>query len=339
MRKSISSLLLILLVVNVANAQNKNPNPFAKYGRKADVRTYSQGRFVEIIENDTLIKIGDVVLNSVTREIEGFIETDTAYSEATLEPEIYSFASVDPLSKNFPELSPYQYASNCPISGIDLDGLEYFSVHVLIKDGKKQIIRVQDFTEMTEAQAYAVHGQKDFYKIYSKSFGEKGRGVAYVYYNEGKNGELTKVGEDFFGSRKNAINYLSKHGLYYGAGAPTTYGGDYNYHSNPYNFSFAPIDEVDELALSHDKDPSYNQPNYKDGDWLNDPNSIEADRKFVQGLKEYLNRANKQNYKDKLTNRSPSKEALTRASNAIFLFESYVIPNKEKKLQQQNKNK
>ena len=34
------------------------------------------------------------------------------------------FASVDPLSHDYPELSPYQYAGNTPIQASDLDGLE-----------------------------------------------------------------------------------------------------------------------------------------------------------------------------------------------------------------------
>lgn len=32
---------------------------------------------------------------------------------------------MDPISKKFPELTPYQFASNRPIDGIDLDGLEW----------------------------------------------------------------------------------------------------------------------------------------------------------------------------------------------------------------------
>lgn len=35
------------------------------------------------------------------------------------------FLSVDPLQKKYPELTPYQFASNRPIDGIDLDGLEF----------------------------------------------------------------------------------------------------------------------------------------------------------------------------------------------------------------------
>jgi hypothetical protein len=36
------------------------------------------------------------------------------------------FLSVDPISKDYPELTPYQFASNTPIWAIDLDGLEGF---------------------------------------------------------------------------------------------------------------------------------------------------------------------------------------------------------------------
>ncbi|MBC7388106.1 MAG: hypothetical protein H7329_02750 [Opitutaceae bacterium] len=35
------------------------------------------------------------------------------------------FLSVDPLTKKYPELSPYQFAGDRPIDGIDLDGLEW----------------------------------------------------------------------------------------------------------------------------------------------------------------------------------------------------------------------
>jgi RHS repeat-associated protein len=36
------------------------------------------------------------------------------------------FLSVDPISKKYPELTPYQFASNTPMQGVDLDGLEIY---------------------------------------------------------------------------------------------------------------------------------------------------------------------------------------------------------------------
>ena len=39
-------------------------------------------------------------------------------------PQIGKFLSTDPLQKKYPELTPYQFASNTPIQAIDLDGKE-----------------------------------------------------------------------------------------------------------------------------------------------------------------------------------------------------------------------
>jgi RHS repeat-associated protein len=39
-------------------------------------------------------------------------------------PQIAKFLSVDPLTRSYPELTPYQFASNTPIMAVDLDGLE-----------------------------------------------------------------------------------------------------------------------------------------------------------------------------------------------------------------------
>lgn len=51
------------------------------------------------------------------------------------DPRLGRFLTVDPITSNYPELTPYQFASNRPIDGIDLDGLEWgvFSVLRSIK--------------------------------------------------------------------------------------------------------------------------------------------------------------------------------------------------------------
>ena len=40
------------------------------------------------------------------------------------DPRVGRFLSVDPLTQDYPMLTPYQFASNIPISAIDIDGLE-----------------------------------------------------------------------------------------------------------------------------------------------------------------------------------------------------------------------
>lgn len=48
------------------------------------------------------------------------------YGFRVYSPRIAKFLSVDPLLKQYPSLSTNQFASNSPISGVDLDGLEYY---------------------------------------------------------------------------------------------------------------------------------------------------------------------------------------------------------------------
>ncbi|HWK02986.1 MAG TPA: RHS repeat-associated core domain-containing protein [Puia sp.] len=47
------------------------------------------------------------------------------YGMRVYDPRIGRFLSVDPMKGKYPELTPYQYASNRPIDGIDQDGLEW----------------------------------------------------------------------------------------------------------------------------------------------------------------------------------------------------------------------
>ncbi|MBV6439020.1 MAG: hypothetical protein DYG98_27360 [Haliscomenobacteraceae bacterium CHB4] len=50
------------------------------------------------------------------------------YGMRCYDPRVSRFLSVDPIAKDYPMLTPYQFASNTPIWAIDLDGLEaYFT--------------------------------------------------------------------------------------------------------------------------------------------------------------------------------------------------------------------
>ena len=46
------------------------------------------------------------------------------YGFRNYDPQIGRFTQLDPLTDDYPELTPYQYASNDPITNIDIDGLE-----------------------------------------------------------------------------------------------------------------------------------------------------------------------------------------------------------------------
>jgi RHS repeat-associated protein len=48
------------------------------------------------------------------------------YGMRFYDPRLGKFLSVDPLTKDYPSWSPYPFAMNSPISGVDLDGLEFY---------------------------------------------------------------------------------------------------------------------------------------------------------------------------------------------------------------------
>ena len=61
-------------------------------------------------------------------EVTGTTGATYDYGFRIYDARIGRFLSVDPLTGKYPELTPYQFASNRPIDGIDLDGLEYCPV-------------------------------------------------------------------------------------------------------------------------------------------------------------------------------------------------------------------
>ncbi len=55
------------------------------------------------------------------------------YGMRIYDPRVGRFLSVDPITKQYPELTPYQFSSNNPIAMIDVDGLEgivYYNVEL-----------------------------------------------------------------------------------------------------------------------------------------------------------------------------------------------------------------
>jgi len=256
------------------------------------------------------------------------------YGERIYDPRVVRFLSVDPLTKGYPMLTPYQFASNSPISGIDLDGLEYYTIHVLIQEqnGKLQftVTNVTDHTNMTEEQFGKIHGdfKKYNFKKFSKPFEKDGRGVKYVYDQLDENGKLVSHNVVMDRTQDGLIG-KEHHGIWYGPGTITKYGPakSYDRRENPYimddplksNATFKPVDEVDYMAYLHDR--AEDVPGFKshtEARWL------DADINFVASLELFLERAKDPNYIDEVTGRAPSEEAITAANNAIKYFTGNV---------------
>ncbi len=85
--------------------------------------TLTNGKYEEFFDDEDVQQIGTALVNIRTNKIVKLLSKEDA--EKRLDNTTGKrFLSVDPLTKKYPELTPYQFASNTPISAIDLDGLE-----------------------------------------------------------------------------------------------------------------------------------------------------------------------------------------------------------------------
>jgi Restriction endonuclease fold toxin 5 len=105
----------------ITKPTNKTPNPFESIGEQARYVTLSAGLFEELHTPQKLVRVGQTIFNTDKNKIEKFLDTDN--SSYQVDPVVFAL-SVDPLTKEFPWYTPYQFAGNTPIGAIDLDGAE-----------------------------------------------------------------------------------------------------------------------------------------------------------------------------------------------------------------------
>ena len=163
--------------------------------------------------------------------------TNYDYGFRIYNPAIGKFLSVDPLTEQYPMLTPYQFASNRPIDGIDLDGLEYLRYVInWYDDQDKPDIKVMWFDDENHNK-HDILGGGIQYEVYHWKTSSGG----YV----GIEGDKTKK---FFYKRQEG---LFQYGNYFGAlglfklsreGALT----------KEHDYDVPPIDGVDYGAWIHD---------------------------------------------------------------------------------------
>lgn len=169
--------LLLCLLLTASSFLFSQDSPYEKYGFKPKIATMTNGKFIEIHDRDTIVQIGRIVYNTMSKEIIGFVEYDTAYSEATLAPDVVSrWLSPDPLQHMRVWLSPYNFVQNNPIIRIDPDGRldepiydldgnhlgnteEGFTGEVLVYTGDKKDI---DFSSMSASEAKKLDGMSTY---------------------------------------------------------------------------------------------------------------------------------------------------------------------------------
>ena len=102
------------------------------------------------------------------------------YGMRIYDPRLVRFLSVDPITNDYPELTPYQFASNSPIANIDMDGKEakYYNITILETfNGKGKLEKTTQITTYDKAKesGWHLHG---YWPVYTPS-GRLGEGNLY----------------------------------------------------------------------------------------------------------------------------------------------------------------
>lgn len=129
MKKFTGFIMLVIATCLKLQAQHSEGNPFARLGYKADVYTF--GEKEEFHDQETIVEIGEVLFNTKTNEVVGFV--NGADSLIELKPELQSM-SIDPHCEKYYSISPYAYCMNNPVKYIDPNGKD--AVLVVFPDYK-----------------------------------------------------------------------------------------------------------------------------------------------------------------------------------------------------------
>lgn len=129
MKKFTGLIMLVIATCLKLQAQHSEGNPFARLGYKADVYTF--GEKEEFHDQETIVEIGEVLFNTKTNEVVGFV--NGADSLIELKPELQSM-SIDPHCEKYYSISPYVYCMNNPVKYIDPNGKD--AVLVVFPDYK-----------------------------------------------------------------------------------------------------------------------------------------------------------------------------------------------------------
>ncbi len=126
MKNFVLPILILVVASTKVNAQNTNPYEQFGYKPKNEYVMTKNYDGLLLINKDSSSNTKKMLINFKEKQISVINDLDkTINTFAFSEDDFARFLSSDLLTKQYPMLSPYQYAANRPIDGIDLDGLEF----------------------------------------------------------------------------------------------------------------------------------------------------------------------------------------------------------------------
>lgn len=180
-------IILALLILSFNNGFAQD-NPYDVFGHESKVKYETKlSEYLTVKNTDTNSATKFMVFNMNEGVIFLIGNNDTILKSIKIEPEkLLRFLSVDPLTKDFPWYTPYQFAGNKVIMATDLDGLEE---RVVIYDnshytGQMQIITNCKWSDLFPGQKHGPLGTTGtviLIKNINDTWNQERRGYAQTY--------------------------------------------------------------------------------------------------------------------------------------------------------------
>jgi RHS repeat-associated protein len=241
-------------------------NDYYPFGLAMEGRSYS----------DSTYRYG---FNGKEKDDEGELGGDTNYDYGfrIYNPRMGRFLSVDPLTSSYPNWSPYPFAMNRPIDGIDLDGLEWATVK---DDGGNAVDFKWDPENARDKEGNLKSGYYESAVLFSEKTKEPESGDAKTFHAVARVYKTDGTTEDYDGTTLPSDNELFgtvAPGMYYAMKGTHPMSGGY--------------EALNVYTLSGSRDlPALNGENPRDGG-----STVSGVNVHKTGKKDYLGTYKKEN--------------------------------------------
>lgn len=200
MKFAASAPLFLLFLSIKASAQSDAPYACFGYTGKVlhSAQEPQQRRMLRVPNTDTTALATQLGLDPAKNRYYLFDKKNQVIATDSLSlVQTARFLSVDPLTKDYPELTPYQFASNTPIWAMDLDGREAYFTNTgnFLKWGEDNSKTAPVIVVNNENTVQLKLSVSQFLNRVHWAYGE-GQGMANNYYSHTIHNKAEKQGED-----------------------------------------------------------------------------------------------------------------------------------------------